>query len=68
MNGSQVARQDVAHSLAEGRPVLVIAGTGRLAEEMATVANRPEGVQVISPEEAAETVRRFLTERGGKTR
>jgi hypothetical protein len=35
VNGGDVSRQDVALSMATGRPVLVVAGTGRLADELA---------------------------------
>ena len=61
VNGGEVARQDVAHSLAEGRPVVVIAGTGRLADEMATAADHPAGVHVVGLDEAADVVRSYLT-------
>jgi hypothetical protein len=35
INGGAIALQDVAHSLAAGRPVLVIAGSGRTADRIA---------------------------------
>ncbi|MGH3935434.1 MAG: hypothetical protein ACRDS1_10745 [Pseudonocardiaceae bacterium] len=41
-NGGAIAYQDVRHSLAAGRPVLVLSGTGRVAEDISTArAGRP---------------------------
>ena len=60
VNGGEVARQDVEHSLAEGRPVIVVAGTGRLADELAAAADRPAGVRVVGMDEAVAAVRACL--------
>jgi hypothetical protein len=35
INGGEISRHDVANSLAAGRPVIIIKGTGRLADELA---------------------------------
>lgn len=35
INGGPITLDDIAHSLAAGRPVLVVAGTGRLADALA---------------------------------
>jgi hypothetical protein len=47
VNGGEIARQDVAHSLAAGRPVVVIAGTGRLADELAATPERSSLLQAV---------------------
>jgi hypothetical protein len=47
VNGGEISRQDVAHSLAAGRPVLVVAGTGRLADELAGSQERSPLLQVV---------------------
>jgi hypothetical protein len=39
INGGEIAFQDVAHSLAADRPVLVVAGTGRTADKIAAAVN-----------------------------
>lgn len=39
INGGEIAFQDVAHSLAADRPVLVIEGTGRTADRIAAAVN-----------------------------
>jgi hypothetical protein len=56
VNGGQVSRDDVAASLAEGRPVLVADGTGRYADELAAevrAGTAPDGVAVL-PASAAD--------------
>ena len=40
VNGGALARQDIERSLAAGRPAVVIAGTGRLADELASDPDR----------------------------
>jgi hypothetical protein len=47
VNGGEIARKDVNHSLADQRPVVVVAGTGRLADEMAAVSERLPLVDVV---------------------
>jgi TRPM family ion channel len=42
-NGGDVAIDDCRFSLAEGRPVLVLAGTGRTADRIAAAASDPAG-------------------------
>jgi len=39
VNGGAITYQDIAHSLARGRPVVVLAGTGRTADAIATAAD-----------------------------
>lgn len=39
VNGGKIAWQDVTNSIREGRPVLVIAGSGRTADELAAAVN-----------------------------
>lgn len=44
INGGEVTYSDVEHSLAAGRPVLVLAGSGRAADAIAEAArSRPDG-------------------------
>jgi SLOG in TRPM, prokaryote len=42
INGGEIALVDVMENLKVGRPVVVIAGSGRLADEIAFVTNHPE--------------------------
>ncbi|MBF2001094.1 MAG: hypothetical protein IGS38_10280 [Synechococcales cyanobacterium M58_A2018_015] len=42
INGGQVSLQDVESSIAEDRPVVVIAGTGRLADDIAAALRNPQ--------------------------
>ncbi|NJR62074.1 MAG: hypothetical protein HC769_26560 [Cyanobacteria bacterium CRU_2_1] len=53
LNGGNVSLIDVRESVAEGRPVVVIAGTGRLADKLAT-ALAPEA---DVPEELSPVIR-----------
>lgn len=46
-NGGGVARKDVMLSLESGRPVIVLAGTGRLADSMAEDAEKPDLVTIV---------------------
>jgi hypothetical protein len=39
INGGQITYEDIGHSLKEGRPVVVLAGTGRTADAIAAAAN-----------------------------
>ncbi|MCO8271176.1 hypothetical protein M1L60_11285 [Actinoplanes sp. TRM 88003] len=41
VNGGEITVDDARHSLAEGRPVLVLAGTGRTADAIAAAAADP---------------------------
>lgn len=43
LNGGRITYDDVAHSLEAHRPVLVLAGTGRTADEIASAAADPDG-------------------------
>jgi hypothetical protein len=56
VHGGEISRQDVAHSLAAGRPVLVIAGTGRLADELAGSQQRSPLLQVVELAAGSEAV------------
>ena len=46
-NGGGVARKDVELSMENKRPVIVLAGTGRLADSMADEPNKPELVTTV---------------------
>src|SRR4051794_28619473 len=41
LNGGEIAYDDVHHSLAAGRPVVVVAGSGRAADVIASAAEGP---------------------------
>lgn len=45
INGGEISRKDIELSLANGRPVIVLSGTGRLANEL---ANRPERHKLLT--------------------
>lgn len=48
INGGEIARKDVELSLSAGRPVFVVAGTGRLADEMAATPGRSPLLHIIN--------------------
>lgn len=50
-NGGSVARKDIALSLECGRPVIALAGTGRLADEIANQPEKPDLVMIVQAEE-----------------
>jgi hypothetical protein len=56
VNGGEIAYRDVAHSLSQNRPVVVLSGTGRTAE---TIAAAAEGT--VTDPRAAEIARSALT-------
>lgn len=62
VNGGEIARKDVDNSLAAGRPVVVIAGTGRLADELATNTERSPLLKVVNLAEASEKLNSLLTD------
>jgi hypothetical protein len=41
INGGEISRHDVKNSLAAGRPVIILKGTGRLADELASQPPQP---------------------------
>lgn len=42
VNGGMIAKQEILQSLAHGRPVIVVAGTGRLADTLAEALQFPQ--------------------------
>lgn len=65
INGGEISRQDVANSLQAKRPVLVMQGTGRLADELA-LETPSELLHVVAANDAqavASTIRMLLTRR-----
>lgn len=54
INGGAVTLQDVVHSLRTGRPVVVVAGTGRVADELAALVG---GREADVPTEVGDAVR-----------
>jgi hypothetical protein len=61
LNGGDVARADVERSLADGRPVLVVAGSGRLADVLASSGRGTPGLVVV-PLDRPDDVARALAE------
>lgn len=47
INGGDVSRKDINLSVANGRPVIAFGGTGRLANELVSQANRNKLISVI---------------------
>ena len=47
INGGEVSRKDIELSLENSRPVIVLSGTGRLADELSTQANRHKLITVV---------------------
>ncbi len=65
INGGEISRRDVNYSLLAKRPVLVLQGTGRLADELA-LAPPSSFITVVSannPHSVASTIRMILTRR-----
>lgn len=64
LNGGEIAKEDVAHSLEAGRPVIVLQGTGRYADEL---ADHPPGTHMIkivpasNDEKVASTLQAILS-------
>ena len=64
VNGGKVSQQDVEESLAAGRPLIVLEGTGRLADEIASMPIKSKLIKVIPAHNRrllAETLRTLLT-------
>jgi hypothetical protein len=81
VNGGEIAYEDVLHSLTAGRPVIVLAGSGRTAEAISTaavdssvderarrIAASPlvRIVPIDNPGTATATIRELLTVRTGE--
>lgn len=47
INGGQISRRDVAGSLAAKRPTVAVAGTGRLADELAAASTHTPGLYSV---------------------
>jgi len=62
VNGGKIARQDVANSLAAKRPVVVIAGTGRLADELAASPERSQLLYVVELNEKPDIITQVIAD------
>ncbi|MBC8508421.1 MAG: hypothetical protein H8D34_26490 [Chloroflexi bacterium] len=51
INGGNISRLDIKLSLEAGRKVIVLNGTGRYADELASDPNRHELVEIVSAED-----------------
>jgi hypothetical protein len=47
INGGEVSRKDIELSLANGRPVIALSRTGRLADELASQSDRHELLTIV---------------------
>ncbi len=47
VNGGEVSRKDIDLSLANGRPVIALSGTGRLADELASQPDRQKLLTIV---------------------
>lgn len=64
VNGGKVSQQDVEESLSAGRPIIVLEGTGRLADEIASMSVKSKLIKVVPAYNRrllTETLRAILT-------
>lgn len=64
LNGGNIAKQDIAHSLEANRPVFVLSGTGRYADELAADPPDSDLIQIVPAsdfEGVKSKVRAFLS-------
>jgi hypothetical protein len=60
INGGEISQHDVQYSLMEGRPVFIMRGTGRLADEI-TLSNKVSAVDISEKtEQITESLREKL--------
>lgn len=62
INGGDIARKDIEFSIAAQRPVVIVAGSGRLADELATSANDSLLCNIINLNEASDKIKQKLTQ------
>lgn len=60
INGGEIARKDVEQSLSTGRPVVVISGTGRLADELAIAPKKSPLLHVVNFEDRSDKVTKVV--------
>jgi len=60
INGGQISRQDVDYSLRAKRPVIVVAGTGRLADELVAAPNHPSRLHIVDLTAGVEEIARYI--------
>jgi hypothetical protein len=60
INGGEIARQDVKLCLAAGRPVIVVAGSGRAADQLAAAKDQPATVHAVDIGDGAEKLRETM--------
>lgn len=62
-NGGTISRKDIELSLEKGRPVITLAGTGRLADELANQIEKLDNIIIASSENEDEiiaTIQKYL--------
>jgi hypothetical protein len=61
INGGEIARKDVAHSLFDKRPVVVFGGSGRLADELASDYRKNSPlIKIIDQTDSSENILALL--------
>jgi hypothetical protein len=56
INGGEVSRKDIELSLENGRPVIALSRTGRLADELAGQPNRDKLITVVAADDEKQIV------------
>jgi hypothetical protein len=65
INGGDISRKDIELSIAHGRPVIALGGTGRLADELAGASSRHYLISVVpaaAENQVSEAVRNAIAE------
>jgi len=56
INGGEIARKDVKYSLSDKRPVVVVAGSGRLADELAADGKDTPLIKIVNLTDSSEKI------------
>ncbi|MCU0646033.1 MAG: hypothetical protein MUC94_17455 [bacterium] len=62
INGGDIARKDIELSIAAKRKVVIVTGSGRLADELAATSNEPLLLNIINLADDPEKIRQRLTQ------
>jgi hypothetical protein len=61
INGGEIAREDVKHSISQKRPVVVVAGSGRLADELASDIKDSPLIKILNLKESTQNIIELFT-------